>query len=364
MKLVAIGVGRAGGRVLDRLLAYETTRGTDCIQHAVAVSSSDRALESLDHVPTSTRLLLGRASNQDTASESDRDVGAARVQEHLDEIQTAVGGTEPDAVDAFLIIAGLGGQTGSGGAPLIAERFQSRSSKPVFGLGLLPTTAESGRKNYNTAVALHPFVEHTDTVLAFDNDPFKPSAQSLPESYDELNGALATRFGLLFAAGEIEAMSGPVADTVVDPSEVIETLSGHGLASLGYAAESLESDSDSGFLSRLFGSDKPEFVSTGDAVNRLTGLARRATLGTLTLPCEVKSTSRAYVIVAGPPAQLDREGINEARKIVEENTDCRNVRIRTYPLPTADRVAVLVVLSGVTEVPRIEEIQELAEDPE
>ena len=345
-------------------MAYETDHGTDFIQHAVAVSSSKQALESLTLVSTSNRLLVGEPSNQDTSAENDRDVGATYVQENLDEIQSVVDQAKPDAVDAFLIVAGLGGQTGSGGAPRIAERFQSQSSKPVFGLGILPTTEESGHKNYNAAVALQPFVEHTDNVLVFDNDTFKPSAQSLTESYDELNRALASRFGLLFSAGEVETMSEPVADTIVDPSEIIETLSGHGLASLGYAAETLESDSDGGFLSRLFGSDDPEFVSTGDAINRLTGLARRATLGTLTLPCGVESTSRALVIVAGPPAQLSREGINKARKIVEENTACRNVRIGDYPLPTADQVTVLVILSGMTEIPRIEEIQELAEDPE
>jgi cell division GTPase FtsZ len=70
------------------------------------------------------------------------------------------------------------------------------------------------------------------------------------------------------------------------------------------------------------------------------------------------------LIVSGPPEQLNRKGIDNARSWLEETTNCQEVRAGDYPLPNEDRVAVLVVLSGVTDIPRIEEIQELAADAE
>jgi len=68
------------------------------------------------------------------------------------------------------------------------------------------------------------------------------------------------------------------------------------------------------------------------------------------------------LIVSGPPEGLSRKGIDSAREWLEGATECREVRAGDYPLPNEEKVAAVVVLSGVTDVPRIEEIQGLAAD--
>jgi len=366
MKLAIIGVGQAGGKILDRLLEYDTTRNTNFVRHAVAINSAKQDLQGLDHVPVSNRLLIGQLMVNGQGTGTDPETGEACARENIDEIQSAIDQLATTDIDAFLLIAGLGGGTGSGGAPVIAERLQEIYLESVYGLGILPSTDEGGIYNHNAADTLQRFVEHVDNVLLFDNGAFKSSGESLTEGYAEINDEITTRFGTLFSAGEIAAMDGNVAESVVDSSEIINTLGNQGLTSIGYASEEVttKTDNNNGLLNRLLGSDdsEPELASAGEATNRIQSLVRRAVLGELTLPCEVESTSRALLIVSGPPEHLNRKGIDNARSWLEETTDCQEVRAGDYPLPTEDRVAVLVVLSGMTDIPRINEIQELAVD--
>ena len=366
MKLVVVGVGQAGGKILDRLLEYDVTRNTGFIGHAVAVNSATTDLTGLDRVPESDRLLVGSSIVNGHGTGADPETGAQCLREDLGQVESAVGQATASDVDAFLVVAGLGGGTGSGGAPVVAERLGELYAEPVYGLGILPAADEGGIYSRNAANSLRRFVESTDNLLLFDNDAARNSGETISEGYGEINDEIATRFGTLFSAGEIDALGGDVAESVVDASEIIQTLRGPGITSIGYASEVVEStDSGGGLLDRFLGSDdEPEFASEGDATNRITSLARRATLGTLTLPCERDSASRALLIVSGPPSELSRKGVDAARTWLETETDCRTVRAGDYPLPDEDRVAVLVVLSGVTDVPRIEALQAQAVDSE
>lgn len=367
MKLAIVGVGQAGGKILDRLLEYDATRNTGFVGHAVAVNSATTDLDGLAHVPERDRLLVGSAIVNGHGTGTDPEVGERCVREELSEIESAVGRATTSHTDAFLVIAGLGGGTGSGGAPIVAERLGEIYAEPVYGLGILPSEDESGIYSRNAADSLQRFVAATNNVLLFDNGAAKSAGETLSGGYADINQEIATRFGTLFSAGEIDALGGDVAESVVDASEIIQTLGGRGITSIGYASEVVDppDSGGGGLLDRFLGSnDEPAFTSEGDATNRITSLARRATLGTLTLPCERDSTSRALLIVSGPPSELSRKGVDAARVWLEEETGCRTVRAGDYPLPEEDRVAVLVVLSGVTDVPRIESLQEQAVDSE
>ena len=366
MKLAIVGVGQAGGKVLDRLLEYDVTRNTGFVSHAIAVNSAKPDLMGLDHVPQENRLLVGSAVVSGHGTGTDPEVGAQCVREDLHEIVNAVGRTATSQIDAFLVIAGLGGGTGSGGAPVVAERLKEIYAEPVYGLGILPAPDEGGIYSRNAANALQRFVSKTDSLLLFDNGAARNSGETLSEGYAEINEEIATRFGMLFSAGEIDALGDDVAESVVDSSEIINTLGDRGITSIGYASEAIQpTESSGGLLSRFLGSsDEPDISSMGEATNRITSLVRRATLGTLTLPCERDSASRALLIVSGPPDKLSRKGIDEARSWLEETTECRTVRAGDYPLPNEDRVAVLVVLSGVTGAPRIKRMQEQAVESE
>jgi cell division GTPase FtsZ len=367
MKLAMIGFGQAGGKILDRFLEYDSTRGTGIIGHAVAVNSAKADLMGLDYVPNENRVLIGQSIVKGHGAGTKPELGEKCAEEDLEEIQSAIDKTASSEIDAFLVIAGLGGGTGSGGAPILAEHLQRLYVEPVYGLGILPSRDEGGIYNRNAARSFQGFAEAVDNLLAFDNDAFKSGGESIGEGYAEINDEIITRFGALFSAGEVEALGDNVAESVVDASEIINTLGSHGISTVGYASEAVDAGNESkGLLDRLRGggSDQNGFSSSGDATNRITSLVRKATLGKLTLQAEIDSTQRALLLVSGPPDALSRKGIDKARKWLENQTECMEVRAGDYPLPNENRVAAIVVLSGVTDVPRVKEMQRMAIEAE
>jgi len=71
-------------------------------------------------------------------------------------------------IDAFLVVAGLGGGTGSGGAPVIARHLKRIHTEPVYGLGILPGSDEGGIYTLNAARSLKTFVDEVDNLMLFD----------------------------------------------------------------------------------------------------------------------------------------------------------------------------------------------------
>ena len=201
-------------------------------------------------------------------------------------------------------------------------------------------------------------VREVDNLLVFDNDAWRKSGESMEGGYDEINDEIVRRFGVLFGAGEVGS-GDAVAESVVDSSEIINTLACGGVSTVGYASETLDRERKGGLLSKLTGEAEEEVDSTS-TTNRITSLVRKATLGRLTLPCEVGGTERALLVLAGPPKYLNRKGIERGRKWLEDETGSMEVRGGDYPQSHSDTVASVVLLSGVTNVPRIKELQQVA----
>ncbi len=357
MKLALIGFGQAGGKVVDEFLAYERTTDARFVESAIAVNSATTDLQGLEQIPTENRVLIGQARVKGHGVGADNELGATVTEEDIDEIQGAIDRVPVHEIDAFLVVAGMGGGTGSGGAPVLAKHLKRLYSEPVYGLGILPGTDEGGIYTLNAARSFQTFVHEVDNLLVFDNDAWRQTGESIQGGYDQINREIAERFGLLFAAGEV-GQGDHVAESVVDSSEIINTLSGGGVSTIGYARETVENSQD-GLMSRFGGSDSPDELS---ATNRLTSLIRKAALGRLTLPCEVSSAERGLAVATGPPSYLNRKGVERGRTWLEEETGSMEIRGGDYPLVGENEVGSIVLLSGVTSVPRIETLQQVAID--
>ncbi|WP_089383665.1 tubulin/FtsZ family protein [Halorubrum vacuolatum] len=357
MKLVLIGIGQAGGKIVDEFIAYDAATGANVVRGAIAVNTAKADLEGIDHLPRDRRILIGQGRVKGHGVGADNELGAEIAEEDIDEIQGALDGVPVHEVDAFLVVAGLGGGTGSGGAPVIARHLKRIHTEPVYGLGILPGNDEGGIYTLNAARSLKTFVDEVDNLLVFDNDAWRQTGESLKGGYDALNAELVKRFGVLFSAGEIRA-GGDVAESVVDSSEIINTLAGGGISSLGYAEVDVEEPERQGLLSRFRGEEIS--LDATQTTNRITSLVRKATLGRLTLPCDVSGTERALLVAAGPPEYLNRKGIERGRKWLEEQTGSMEVRGGDFPRRGEGTVAALVLLGGVTNVPRVKELQQVA----
>ncbi|OVE86354.1 tubulin/FtsZ family protein [Natronolimnobius baerhuensis] len=353
MKLALIGFGQAGGKIVDEFLAFDEQIDGGFVEAAIAVNSATVDLQGLENVPQENRVLVGQARVKGHGVGADNELGAEVTEEDIDEIQGAVDKIPVHEIDAFLVVAGMGGGTGSGGAPVLAKHLNRIYTEPVYGLGVLPGTDEGGIYTLNAARSFQTFVREVDNLLVFDNDAWRSAGESVEGGYDRINKEIVERFGLLFAAGEV-GHDDDVAESVVDSSEIINTLES-GISTIGYARETV--DSDDGLLSSFRGE---ETFDEGEATNRMTSLVRKATLGRMTLPCDVSSADRGLVVATGPAEHLNRKGVERGRQWLEDETASMEIRGGDYPMSDRDEVGAIVLLSGVTDIPRVDQLQQVA----
>ena len=363
MKLAVIGFGNAGGKIADRIVEYETETERSLCRFTAVVNTARIDLQKLSYVPHHHQVLVGQTDERSKGhgAGADPDLGAELTRKDLSEVQRILDNVPLHDVDAFLIIAGLGGGTGSGGGPVFAEALGERYGEPVYGLGVLPSSDEGGRASLNAARSIRSFVDSTDATIAFDNDAWREGTQSIESGYEQTNVEIAKRVVALLAPGEYDGS--PISENAMDSSDVKRTLSVGGVATVAYAEASLEEETQRqrGLLGRLRKTENAGREREG-AATKVHGLVRRATRSRLTCPADIASAERAVVVVSGPPAELSQKGIVRARKWLESQIDSVEVLAGDDPQPAADRLRATVLLANATDVARIDELQVQAVD--
>ncbi len=359
MKLATIGVGNAGSKVLDQMLEFEQQTGRNLCRHSMAINTARTDLAKPDHVPEDRRFLIG-----DTHQEAkghgvggDVEVGADVARRDVEEIRRAFDDVEIHDVDAILVAAGLGGGTGSGAGPVVIDELNAMYDEPVYGVAVLPGKYEGGRPALNAARSLQSFVQKVDNLVVFDNDAWRAREQTIEEGYDEMNEELATRIVTLLAAGERDVSE--VAENAMDSSDIMRTLDTGGVSSIGYAKTQV--GEQGGILGR-FREDGSDTADDASDAAKIKGIVRRAVNSRLTLPCEVSSAERALVVLSGAPEAFSRKGAESARRWLEQEADTVEVLAGDDPREGSTAIAAVVLLSNVTETPRVDEIQSQAVD--
>ncbi len=368
MKVFFIGFGQAGGKIVDKFIEFDQ-RAAGGSFRAIAVNTARTDLMGLQNLEFEDRVLIGQTTVKGHGVGTDNDTGAQITFDEIDIIMNAIDRKGIGETEAFIIVAGLGGGTGSGGAPVLARHLKKIYTEPVYVLAILPAPEEGRLYSYNAARSLATLVKEADNVILFDNSAWKNEGESIKGAFDRLNEEVVRRFGLLFRAGEVGSL-GHVGEMVVDSSEIINTLKGGGISSVGYAISEVGVQSvepEVGLLGRVLRRNqveerRPEDKLMGeDRTSRVLSLVRRAMLGRLTLPCEYSTASRALVLVAGPPDELDRKGIEKAKSWVEENI--AGVEVRGGDFPAQSRfVAAVVLLASIADAPRVTNLLEIAKE--
>lgn len=361
MRLAVVGVGSAGSRIVNRILEVEESTGRNLSRgNALVIDTGLTDFEADEYVTEDRRLVIGdvhREVNGEGAG-GDPDLGAEIAREERHDIVRAFDAIEFTAVDGVLLVAGLGGGTGSGAGAVVLEALQAICEIPVYALGVLPSVEEGGDRALNAARALRSFVEIADNVIVFDNDTWGSEEGQYDEDYRDMNHALATRIVTLFAAGEFDEPT--VGENRMDPSDIMRTLDTGGLSTIGYAASDLSEPS--GLFAWLrniswpwqSGEDEEEPPTNAARINQL---VRRAAHSNLTLPCEISSAERALILLSGPPRELSRKGFESGRYWLEEEADTVEVMAGDEPHERTSELTAVVLLSNVTDVPRVESMQ-------
>ncbi|KUK63159.1 tubulin/FtsZ family protein [Methanoculleus sp.] len=361
MRVFFIGFGQAGGKVVDMFIEQDKRMQTQSFR-GIAVNTARTDLMGLKNIELKDRLLIGQTVVKGHGVGTDNVTGARVTADEIDAIINAIDSRGTHDVDAFVIIAGLGGGTGSGGSPVLARHLKRIYREPVYAIGILPAPEEGRLYSYNAARSLSTLVNEADNTFIFDNSAWKNEGESVKDAYNRLNDEIVRRFGVLFRAGEVGKAG--VGEMVVDSSEVINTLRGGGISTVGYAISEKVGPrvkQSQGFLSGLRRKkEKTEEVLTGeDKSAKIIALVRRAMLGRLTLPCDYSTAERGLVLLAGPPDEMDRKGVEKSKSWVEENIAGVEVRGGDYPVQS-DYVAAVVVLATIGNAPRITDLLEIA----
>ena len=359
MKLAVLGLGNAGGKITDKLIWFERESDRDLIRSAVAVNSARVDLARLEHLPDENRFLIGQTNPQVKGHGvgGDPDLGAEITQTDQYEIERALDAVPVHEVDGFLLVAGLGGGTGSGAAPSLARTLQTRYDEPVYGLGVLPSKDEGGRALLNAARSFQGFADAVTNLILFDNDIWRGSGDTVEGGYDRTNEEIAKRLVTLLGAGEIDGSR--ISENAMDSSDIRRTLMTGGVSTIAYAKT--PTPSHQGLLSRFRSNGTDELAET-DPATRVNGLIRKATQSRLTCPAAVESAERSLIVVSGPPDALSRKGIESGRKWLEDQTKSAEVLTGDDPRDGTDHLAAAILLSNVTEVPTVDRLQELAID--
>lgn len=334
MKVALIGLGQAGGKITQALEDVDEQAGYGAVRGTIAVNTANADLEPLE-IETQ---LVGQDRVNGHGVGADNELGASIMQNDVTQVLSALDGIVDPSTEAIFLIAGLGGGTGSGGAPVLARALKRVYDIPVYGLGILPGADEGSIYQANAGRSLKTLVREADAVLLVDNDAWRQTGESVADSFASINDTIARRVSLLLAAGEnVEG----VGEAVVDSSEVINTLRTGGMAAIGFAtAEAAE--------------------EAGENVNVITSTARRAMQTQMSVP-ETTVADAGLVVVAGEPERISRKGVERARKWIEETAQTMQVRGGDFPLES-DRIGVLVLLSGIAGSSRIEAFMARAEE--
>lgn len=357
MKLALVGVGDAGGRIVNRILAHEAETGRDFTHgNTLVVNTAPTDFETGQHVPEDRQLLIGDTTRKVNGGgvDGDLDLGVTVAKRDLNEIQRAFDDLEMYDMDAVLLVAGLGGGTGAGAGAVVLEALTAVFEKPVYALGVLPADDEGPEPALNAARSLKTVVPTADNVVLFDNEVWH-STEDDEEGYERTNRELAKRVVTVFAGGEFDLAT--VAENKLDPSDIMRTLDTGGVSTIGYAAT--EVSTGGGGLLSWFWSDGETEADPTDAA-RIKRLVHGAVSSRLTLPCDVSSTERALIVLSGPPETFSRKGFEEARYWLEREADTVEILAGDEPREGASTLTAVVLLSNVTDVPRIDAIQERA----
>ncbi len=334
MKVVLIGLGQAGGKVTECLAEFDYDMGFDAVRGAFAVNTAKTDLQGLD-IDT---MLVGQNRVKGHGVGGDNELGAEIMQAEATEVMDQVSDRITTEAEAIVIVAGLGGGTGSGGAPALAKELQRVYEQPVYVLGILPGRDEGSIYQANAGRSLKTVVRESTATILIDNDAWRRSNETVEEGFKHINQQIAQRVGLLLASGEV--VEG-VGESVVDSSEIINTLREGGIASLGYASAEAHEDAEQN-------------------INTITSMTRKALLTGMSLPNAIEAEA-ALLVIAGQTDHISRKGVESARSWVEEETGSLQVRGGDFPLES-DRLGALVLLGGVERSTRIQEFMDRARE--
>lgn len=165
-KLKVIGCGGGGNNSINRMSEIGI-QGTETI--AINTDAQDLLYTNAD-----VKILIGKQLTQGLGAGSIPQVGEEAARESEAEIKQKIAGS-----DMVFITCGLGGGTGTGSAPVVAE-IAKKSGALTIAVVTLPFEMEGSRRFDNAMYGLEKLEKHVDTLIVVPNDKLLELAPDLP----------------------------------------------------------------------------------------------------------------------------------------------------------------------------------------
>ncbi len=263
-----IGAGGAGNNTINRITEVGVA-GAETI--AINTDAQDLLYTSADK-----KILIGRDLTKGLGAGSIPKIGEEAARENQSDLRNALQGA-----DMVFITCGLGGGTGTGSSPVIAESAK-KTGALVVGIVTLPFSMEGQRRYDNALLGLEKLEQNVDTLIVIPNDKLLELAPDLP---------LHTAF--------------KVADEILTNAVkgIAELVTKAGLVNLDFAD-----------IRAIMGSGGVALIGVGesDTENRATEAVEKAIENPL-LDVDISGATGALINVAGGVDMT----LDEARKVVE-----------------------------------------------
>ncbi len=155
-RIKVIGVGGSGGNAVNRMIASDVT--------GVEFWSINTDAQALTQSSAQKRLQIGQKLTRGLGAGGNPAIGQKAAEESREEIAAALEGA-----DLVFITAGMGGGTGTGAAPIVAEIAKELGALTV-GVVTRPFTFEGRRRTNQADEGLGSLAGRVDTLIVIPND--------------------------------------------------------------------------------------------------------------------------------------------------------------------------------------------------
>jgi len=352
MKLLIIGFGQCGSKIADEFARLNRRargqRGIEIITGIFAVNTDAADLSGLQSVKTDYqhRILIGGRKTSGHGVGKINELGAEIAREDADKVVDAIRSTKRFfETDAFLLVAGAAGGTGSGAIPIMTQHVKERyGDKPVYNLIILPFQHEEEteeRTIYNSAVCLKSAYSVADAIILIDNQRYVRKDFSLRNNLSKINELIAEPFYNLLCAGE-EKKARHIGARVLDAGDIIQTLVGWTV--IGYGKSPLS-------LIRLPFERTRNFRKKSTETHK--GIqAMDEALSELSLKCNPADAGRALYLLAAPAKEMNMDLVKELGDYLKDLASEAIIRNGDYPRERGV-MDVTVILSELNDVVKV-----------
>ena len=305
-KIKVIGVGGGGNNAVNRMIE-SGVKGVDFI-----VANTD--LQVLNTSKAPIKIQIGVELTSGLGAGGKPEIGKESALESKSEIEAALEGA-----DMVFITCGMGGGTGTGAAPVIADIAQSMGALTV-GIVTKPFSFEGKKRMDNALSGIEELKKHVDTLIVIPNDKLREiidKSTPLLESFKEVDNVL--RRGVQ-SISDLIAVAGLINLDFADVKAVMEK---RGNALIG--------------------------IGMGIGEGRATEAAKQAVSSPL-LETSISGATDAIINVTGG-ANLTLFEVEEAAEVIRQsaNTDINTIFGAVINENLSDEIIVTVIATGFEE---------------